>query len=82
MTSCAQCTRAQQIAAHAHYVDSCIGCGIRQLAHMPQEKREQALDVLLKVCGRAAYERVREDVCIEMARIKALTGAAARERVA
>lgn len=41
---------------------------------MPQDKREQAFDVLLKECGRDAHDRVREDVRMEMARIEKLRG--------
>ena len=78
--TCVECLRARQVAAHAHYVDGCIGCGIRELTHMPQEKRDHALDVLLKECGRKAYDRVREDLRMEMARIKALRGARTKEK--
>lgn len=72
--TCPACIRAQQIATHRDYRDGCVGCGIRELAHMPQEKREQALDTLAHVCGPDARARVTKELRYEMARIKKLRG--------
>lgn len=72
--NCPSCIRALQVAAHRDYREGCIGCGVRELAHMPQEKREQALDVLANVCGPDARARVVQELRVEMARIKKLRG--------
>jgi len=77
--SCPSCLRAQQIAAHRDYREGCTGCGIRELAHMPADKREQALDVLEHHCGTAARARVVQELRVEVARIKKLRGERVKE---
>lgn len=67
--TCPACLRAQQIPDHRSYVDGCIGCEVRELALMEPHQRRQALQVLLVKCGRQAFERVRRDALIEVARI-------------
>lgn len=71
-TCCPSCLRAQQIPAHRDYRKDCAGCGIRQLAHMPQEQRERQLDLLCHLCGPQARARVRQELRVEMARIRKL----------
>lgn len=70
--NCQSCTRALQIANHRDYQRDCPGCGIRQLAHMGAEDRERMLDKLCHLCGPAARARVRQELRVEMARIKKL----------
>lgn len=70
--TCPSCTRAQQIAAHRDYRKDCPGCGVRQLAHMGADERERMLDKLCHLCGPGARARVRQEVRVEMARIKKL----------
>ena len=61
-----------QVAAHRDYLERCPGCQIRKLAHMAPEKRERQLDLLCHLCGPAARARVRQELRVEMARIKKL----------
>lgn len=81
MNNCPSCVRALQVPLHREYVKTCPGCGIRELAHMAAEERERMLDRLVHLCGPKARERVREELRVEMARIKKVRGARAKERV-
>lgn len=70
--SCPSCIAAQQRANYRDFREGCPGCGIRQLAHMGAEERERQLDLLCHLCGPGARERVRQELRVEMARIRAL----------
>lgn len=78
--SCTACLRALQVAAHRDYQDKCPGCQIRKLAHMAPEARERQLDLLVHLCGPGARARVRQELRVELARIKKLRGAVPRRK--
>lgn len=71
MNACRSCARAVHDPLTRDYDKACAGCAIRQLAHMPAAEREKQLLKLQHLCGEKAVERVREDVRVEIARIKA-----------
>lgn len=75
--TCPACTRALQVALHQDYRLACPGCQIRKLAHMPSEDRERQLDLLTHLCGPGARKRVRQELRVEQARIRALRKAEA-----
>lgn len=77
---CSACLAAMQVADYRHYVKACVGCQIRKLAHMPAEKRERQLDLLCHLCGPGARERVRQEMRVELARIRKLRAAGPRQR--
>lgn len=79
MTTCPSCLRAQQIAMHRAYVRDCIGCSIRALAHMTKDEQEWHYDLWLRTEGKEAERRVRWDVRVEVARIRALRGGPANK---
>lgn len=70
--TCTSCTRALQVAAHRAYVDGCLGCAVRRLAHMGAEDRDRQLDRIQFACGWAARVEVVKLLEIEAARIKSL----------
>lgn len=74
MSECPACLRAQQVVAHVEYRRECPGCSIRQLAHMNHVEREKRLDLLTHLCGPEARRRVREEIRLELARIRKLRG--------
>lgn len=78
--TCPSCLRALQIPLHKEFRKDCPGCGIRQLALMGAEERERMLDKLVHLCGPGARDRVRQELRVEMARIKRLRGRRAKER--
>lgn len=81
MTTCLPCTRAVHDPLHSEYRSKdCPGCAIRKLAHMPAAQRERELLKLQHLLDGEAVRRVREDIRIEMARIKQLRGERAKER--
>lgn len=77
--TCPSCTRALQRADYRAYVEGCIGCEVRELAQMEPQKRRAALQLLLKECGREAYERVRLDALREVVRMERLKRLARKE---
>jgi hypothetical protein len=77
---CRSCARSVHDPLTRDYRGDCPGCTVRQLAHMPADEREKQLLKLQHLCGPGAVKRVREDVRIEMARIKQLRGERAKER--
>jgi hypothetical protein len=80
--SCSSCTRALQVATHRGYVEKCPACQIRKLAHMPVEQRERQLDLLCHLCGPDARARVRQELRVELARIRKLRAPGPRQRAA
>lgn len=77
---CPSCLRALQVADHRDFQPRCVGCGIRKLALMSPLDRERQMDLITHLCGPDARKRVREDLRVEVARIKKLRGARAKER--
>lgn len=80
MSACPSCLRAQQVALHRDYRDGCPQCQIRKLAHMPAEQMERQLDLLTHLCGPGARARVRQELRMELARIRKLRAAGQRQR--
>lgn len=74
--SCPSCTKALQIAAHAEYVNGCLGCGVRKLVHMPSEQRGAMLDRIQFTGGWGARAEAAKLIEIEAARIKQLRASA------
>lgn len=72
MSPCLPCARAVHDPLTRDYRRDCPGCGVRELAHMPAAERDKQLLNLQHLCGPGAVKRVREDVRVEMARIKAI----------
>lgn len=77
--ACTSCIHAMQVAAHRDYQEKCPTCQIRKLAHMAPEQRERQLDLLCHLCGPGARARVRQELRVELARIKKLRGHRARK---
>lgn len=77
--TCPSCLRAQQVPAHRDYREGCPQCQIRKLAHMPAQERERQLDLLCHLCGPAARARVRQELRVELARIRQLRERHARK---
>lgn len=78
--TCPSCTRALQVATHRAYLEKCPGCQIRKLAHMPADQRERQLDLLCHLCGPDARARVRQELRVELARIRKLRGTVPRRK--
>lgn len=78
--TCSSCLRAMQIANHGAYVDGCIGCGVRRLAHMTPEERERTLDRIQAVHGWTARVEAIKLLRVERARLKKLRGHRSHER--
>lgn len=72
MSACQSCLTAMQRAAHAGYVDGCLGCQIRKLTHMEQSAREAMLDRIRFACGDDAKAEAIRLIEIERARIQHL----------
>jgi hypothetical protein len=63
--NCPQCLKSQQIADHRCYVEGCMGCVVRKIAHMEPMERQRYLDRLQHLCGfdqrREVVKMVREE---------------------
>ena len=72
--TCPACIRAKTDPHCADVRRGCEGCGIREIARMPKEKRQAFFDAYEKKEGEKARRELSQTVREEFARIQALKG--------